>query len=906
MQALASKRLSRISILFISALVFSGCGQGDGPKSIAGTPATPVPELPAGFCDAINFETLCEQPTISNFNGGATDPIDNPDKSGINTSDRVAQMRKFPDDPALLFGGTSLGLSSAVDFADGTAFKIKVWSQRDVRLLFKLEAGKPVDQGASRELEQTISGSSAWEELCYDFAGNLPALDVFGIVVIFDNGVRGAADVDPVNWTFYYDDIEQVTSCADDSGGVAIDPDSTLYSTAGDPDLVIPDDYAELTPFGSVSIIDPFYADDDTYSPVLAVTSGVGYNANVAQIGYIGFPAGFAAAYETLDFKVKGMPNQVLFVKLFDNIDALRINLTSSAYSDALGDGWFQISIPLSSFAGADQATGIVFESDNTAPMQFTMFLTDIGFSGTGTGGPQPADPGIIPDDVIYATDQDEVVDLVTTVVAFGTSTTLDGSYALDADFKPAFLAQSGDGYGLDNIAQLGFIDLPAGFATGYESFIFKIKSDDLPNNTIIVKLEGGGGAYGNVVLTDTNVSTPLGNGWYQVVLPMSGFTNVAPAVGVLFEAVGAQNADGGAPFSFLLTDIGFNNLTGGGGVTSLGVFSETHTETVVNITNIVSAGNPVTIDTASAAVTPFDGAVSLGLIYSDNTANNFYGGAIFEFSDEDLSAYDTLKFSIDTSAFANFANLTVQLEPPAGGTAGGNVGLAGYTPVATTGNWNTYEIPLADFTAVNPSLVNRLGFFNARDGGDVLLAGTLYLDDIHFTTVGGGSDCVRPAPAAGVELATNGDFEAGDLSCWEAIANGGTISADNTENNGGTWSAHVVTAGASNPTLKQNFLAEGTVQIGDVIDISFDMKGTAGAGGIIFPKLISEGAGGSDGPILQTIDIPTADWTTYTYSPTITADVARGITFEISVVCGAVAGCTADVFIDNVTVQIR
>jgi beta-glucanase (GH16 family) len=543
---------------------------------------------------------------------------------------------------------------------------------------------------------------------------------------------------------------------------------------------------------------------------------------------------------------------------------------------------------------------------DGSTPFPATMEVDWVRVYSGEAPAVVPADPGIIPDDVIYATDQDEVVDLVTTVVAFGTSTTLDGSYALDADFKPAFLAQSGDGYGLDNIAQLGFIDLPAGFATGYESFIFKIKSDDLPNNTIIVKLEGGGGAYGNVVLTDTNVSTPLGNGWYQVVLPMSGFTNVAPAVGVLFEAVGAQNADGGAPFSFLLTDIGFNNLTGGGGVTSLGVFSETHTETVVNITNIVSAGNPVTIDTASAAVTPFDGAVSLGLIYSDNTANNFYGGAIFEFSDEDLSAYDTLKFSIDTSAFANFANLTVQLEPPAGGTAGGNVGLAGYTPVATTGNWNTYEIPLADFTAVNPSLVNRLGFFNARDGGDVLLAGTLYLDDIHFTTVGGGSDCVRPAPAAGVELATNGDFEAGDLSCWEAIANGGTISADNTENNGGTWSAHVVTAGASNPTLKQNFLAEGTVQIGDVIDISFDMKGTAGAGGIIFPKLISEGAGGSDGPILQTIDIPTADWTTYTYSPTITADVARGITFEISVVCGAVAGCTADVFIDNVSVTIR
>jgi len=226
--------------------------------------------------------------------------------------------------------------------------------------------------------------------------------------------------------------------------------------------------------------------------------------------------------------------------------------------------------------------------------------------------------------------------------------------------------------------------------------------------------------------LTDTTVSTALGNGWYQVVLPMSGFANIDPAVGVVFEA-----QDQNTGFSFLLTDIGFSGTGGGGGGT---------------------------------------------------------------------------------------------------------------------------------------------------------------------------------CPPVGAELATNGDFEAGDLSCWEGITNGGTITADNTQNNtmGGTWSAHVVTAGASNPTLKQNFLAEGTVQIGDVIDISFDMKGTASAGGVIFPKLISEGAGGSDGPILETIAVPNANWQTYTYSPTITADVARGITFEISVVCGAVAGCTADVFIDNVTVQIR
>ncbi|MDH3553449.1 MAG: hypothetical protein OER22_12595, partial [Gammaproteobacteria bacterium] len=224
MHAESIMRQFRILTFIIPALALAGCGQGDGPESIPGTAATPLPPIPPGFCDNINFEILCPPPDIVNFNGGATTIIDNPDKSGINDSDSVAQMQKFPDDPTLLFGGTSLGRAAAVDFASGTAFTIKVWSARDVRMLFKLEAGNPVDQGASRELEQTVSGSGSWEELCFDFAGNLPTLDVFGIVLIFDNGVAGAADVDPDNWTFFYDDITQLASCPGGGPGPASFP----------------------------------------------------------------------------------------------------------------------------------------------------------------------------------------------------------------------------------------------------------------------------------------------------------------------------------------------------------------------------------------------------------------------------------------------------------------------------------------------------------------------------------------------------------------------------------------------------------------------------------------------------------------------------------------------------------
>jgi len=892
MQALASKRLSRISILIISALVLAGCGKGDGPESIAGTPATPLPPIPEGLCDAIGFETLCESPIIINFNGGATTIIDNPDVGGINVSEKVAQMQKFADE---VFGGTKLDLAEAIDFAAGEFYKVKVWSPRPVVVSFKLEETGNPGGGLTKDVGH--SGSGTWEELCFDFTGQAVPPPVVALTIIFDNGDLGQAAVDPGNWTFYYDDIEQVSSCAGDGdgGAVAIDPDAALYSTAGDPDLVIPDDYAELTPFGSGSIIDAFYADDNTYSPVLAVTSGIGYNANIAQIGYIGFVAGFAGAYETLDFKVKGMPNQVLFVKLFDDVDALRINLTSSTFSGSLGSGWFQVSIPISSFAGVDQATGIVFESDNAAPAQFTMFLSDIGFSGTGDNPPPGgADPGIIPDDVIYATDPGEAVDLAATVSAFGTTSQFDGAYALDADFNPAFEVISGTGYGIPHIAQLGLVGLPAGFATDYESFSFKIKSDDLPGNLITVKLEAGG-AYGDVVLTDATVSTSLGNGWYQVVLPMSDFANVDPAVGVVFEA-----QDQNTGFSFLLTDIGFNNPAGGGGADP-GIIPED----VIYATDPGEVIDLVATVSAFGTTSQFDGAYALDADFNpafEVVSGTGYGiPHIAQLGLVDLpvgfaTGYGSFSFKIKSDDLPGNL-ITVKLE--AGG-AYGNVVLTDATVSTPLGNgWYQVVLPMSDFANVDPAVGV---VFEAQDQNTGF---SFLLTDIGFSGVAGGGGN-GSCPPVGAELATNGDFEAGDLSCWEVIPNGGTITADNTENNGGAWSAHVVTAGASNPTLKQNFLAEGTVAINDIIDISFDMKGTAAAGGIIFPKLISEGAGGSDGPILQTIDIPTADWTTYTYSPTITADVTRGITFEISVVCGAVAGCTADVFIDNVTVQIR
>jgi hypothetical protein len=352
-----------------------------------------------------------------------------------------------------------------------------------------------------------------------------------------------------------------------------------------------------------------------------------------------------------------------------------------------------------------------------------------------------------------------------------------------------------------------------------------------------------------------------------------------------------------------LLTDIGFSGTAPSPGITPEAVVFATDPGVTEDLA-------PPAIDNfGSGAV--FDGAFAGDADYNPAfqvTSGEGYGAGVHVgfvafngYAAGFAAGYGTFEFKAKVNAPAAASAFEVKFIN--GGDTSVSYDLTSYAGSTALGNgWYQVQIPMSDFAA---TIAANSGFLLGPLGGQ---AGpfTMLLTDIGFsgTAGGGGGGC----PPVGAELASNGNFEAGDLSCWEAIPNGGTTTADNTQNNtaGGTWSAHAVTAGASNPTLKQNFLAAGTVMIGDVIDISFDMKGTAGAGGVIFPKLISEGATGSDGPILQTIDIPTAGWTTYTYSPTITADVTRGITFEISVVCGAVAGCIADVYIDNVSVQIR
>jgi len=258
------------------------------------------------------------------------------------------------------------------------------------------------------------------------------------------------------------------------------------------------------------------------------------------------------------------MPDDLIRVKFLDNGDYLDINLTTSEDSTALGNGWYQVSIPLTRFTGVDTATALLFESNNTSPDQFTFLLTDFGFSGTaGSGGGGGA--GIIPDNVVYATDPGVTEDLAPPAVEnFGSGAVFDFDFAGDPDFNPAIQVTSGEGYGAG--AHVGFVafnSYAAGFAAGYENFVFKVKGDAGNLAAFEVKFINNGDTSQTYNLTTYSGVTDLGNGWLQVSIPMSDFAaTIAANSGFLLGPLGAQ----AAPFTLLLTDIGFTGTAGGGG----------------------------------------------------------------------------------------------------------------------------------------------------------------------------------------------------------------------------------------------------------------------------------------------------------------------------------------------------
>ena len=150
----------------------------------------------------MNFESSTLNYEFVNFGGGTASVVDNPFKTGINTSNKTAKMVKNPPEG---WGGSFITLENPIDFSTKKYLKLKVYSPRvGAKVLLKVE--NLTDGGIAYEKEAVTTTANAWEELTYDYTGINTANSYQKVVLIFDLGTPGDGSA---NYTWYFDDIMQ-------------------------------------------------------------------------------------------------------------------------------------------------------------------------------------------------------------------------------------------------------------------------------------------------------------------------------------------------------------------------------------------------------------------------------------------------------------------------------------------------------------------------------------------------------------------------------------------------------------------------------------------------------------------------------------------------------------------------
>ena len=150
----------------------------------------------------LTFESTALTYTFTDFGGGATSLIDNPDQSGINNSDKVIKMIKGSPE---VWAGSFISLANPINFSTKKYMKVKVHSPRiGAKLLLKVENQGDGNIAHAKQLTTTVA--NAWEELVFDFTDINTANSYQKVVLIFDDGTAGDGSGD---YTFYFDDITQ-------------------------------------------------------------------------------------------------------------------------------------------------------------------------------------------------------------------------------------------------------------------------------------------------------------------------------------------------------------------------------------------------------------------------------------------------------------------------------------------------------------------------------------------------------------------------------------------------------------------------------------------------------------------------------------------------------------------------
>ncbi len=160
----------------------------------------------------LDFESAPKSTTFQYF-GSTLEPnltgiIDNPDKTGINTSAKVGEFKKPANSQTWAGAYSNPNPATQVDLTSGGMVCVKVWADHIGNLALKLE--NPTDGTANWIQKVDIKETNKWIEICFDPSvasfdppNNTAAGHVYKTVTMFFD----FDSVLPAEKTWYFDDL---------------------------------------------------------------------------------------------------------------------------------------------------------------------------------------------------------------------------------------------------------------------------------------------------------------------------------------------------------------------------------------------------------------------------------------------------------------------------------------------------------------------------------------------------------------------------------------------------------------------------------------------------------------------------------------------------------------------------
>jgi hypothetical protein len=174
----------------------------------------------------IDFESETLNYSFDNFGGGegaGAPVIDNPDPTGVNTSDKVASYTKPAGSE--VWAGTTIALDEPIDFTETRYIAVDVWSPIEgANVLLKVE--NLADNTIAAENVATTTVSEQWETLIIDLNHIDGSVDYGRLVLFFNFDVPGTGE------TYYFDNI-RTTSLELTKLPLTFESENLAYNWAG-------------------------------------------------------------------------------------------------------------------------------------------------------------------------------------------------------------------------------------------------------------------------------------------------------------------------------------------------------------------------------------------------------------------------------------------------------------------------------------------------------------------------------------------------------------------------------------------------------------------------------------------------------------------------------------------------